>query len=95
MWMFIGQVSWVACSLFEIQAQSTQAKLLWSELLCIGVVIIPVAWLLFSLESTGRDQYVQPRYVLLLLVVPAITVALALTSQSHDLLYTTSEVVEY
>jgi len=94
-WMFIGQVIWVTCSLFEMQAGSVQAKILWSELLWIGVVIIPVAWLLFSLEYTGRDQYVRPQYILLLLLVPAITVVLALTSQSHDLLYTTSKLVEF
>jgi PAS domain S-box-containing protein len=91
--MFVGQCLWVAFSLFDLQSGTFEQKLLWSELLWIGVVIIPIAWLLFSLEYTGRDQYVKPRYVLPLTVVPAVTIVLALTSQSHELLYTSSELV--
>ncbi|WP_244531455.1 histidine kinase N-terminal 7TM domain-containing protein [Halogranum amylolyticum] len=64
--------------------------LLWTDLAWVGVLAIPVAWLLFSLEYTGRDQYVQLRCVGLLAVVPVVTVVLALTRQYHDLLYVTS-----
>lgn len=93
--MFVGQCLWVTFSLFDLQSTTFEGKVLWSELLWIGVVIIPVCWLLFSLEYTGRDQYVTPRYVLALSIVPAITVVLALTSRSHQLLYTASELVVY
>ncbi|WP_336000060.1 histidine kinase N-terminal 7TM domain-containing protein [Halorientalis halophila] len=95
MGMFVGQCLWVTFSLFDLQSTTFEGKLLWSELLWIGVVIIPVAWLLFSLEYTGRDQYVTPRFVLALSIVPAITVVLALTSRSHELLYTASELVVF
>ncbi|AQL44485.1 diguanylate cyclase [Halorientalis sp. IM1011] len=95
MGMFIGQCLWVTFALFDLQSGTFEGKLLWSELLWIGVVVIPVCWLLFSLEYTGRDQFVRPRYILVLSVVPAITVVLAVTSRSHDLLYTSSELVMY
>ncbi|MFB6123069.1 MAG: histidine kinase N-terminal 7TM domain-containing protein [Haloferacaceae archaeon] len=85
--LLVGQSWWSTCIVFKLQATTFDAKLLWTDLAWIGVVVIPVAWFLFALEYTGHDQYVRPRYVALLSVVPAITVVLALTSQFHHLLY--------
>jgi sensor histidine kinase regulating citrate/malate metabolism len=48
---------------------------------------VPVAWILFSLEYTGRDEYLTRRNVALLAVVPALTVLLALAESYHGLLY--------
>ncbi|WP_251327984.1 histidine kinase N-terminal 7TM domain-containing protein [Haloplanus pelagicus] len=85
--LLLGQSWWSTCIIFRIQATTLDSTLLWMDLGWIGVVVIPVAWVLFSLEYTGHDQYVRPRYVALLGVVPAVTVVLALTGQYHDLLY--------
>jgi signal transduction histidine kinase len=85
--LLLGQSWWSTCLIFRLQATTVDAKLLWTDLAWPGVVIIPVAWLLFSLEYTGRDEYIRSRYVALLTVVPAITVVLALTTPFHDLLY--------
>lgn len=93
--MLTGQVAWSAFLVFKIRAPTIGAKIFWEQLTWVGVVVIPVGWLLFALEYTGRDQYVQLRYVSLLLVVPVATVVLALTSQTHDLLYVQSQLVEF
>lgn len=93
--MLTGQVAWSAFLVFQIRAPTIGAKIFWEQLTWVGVVVIPVGWLLFALEYTGRDQYVQLRYVSLLLVVPVATVVLALTSQTHDLLYVQSRLVEF
>ncbi|MFB6096214.1 MAG: histidine kinase N-terminal 7TM domain-containing protein [Haloferacaceae archaeon] len=89
--LLVGQTWWSTCIVFQLRAPTVSAKLLWTELAWLGVVVIPVAWVLFAMEYTGRDQYVQPRFVALLSVVPAITVVLAMTSGYHDLL--TAQVV--
>lgn len=91
--MLSGQCWWSACLIFQVQATTLESKVFWVNLSWIGVVVIPVAWLLFALQYTGRDQYVRPRYVALLSLVPVATVVIALTSQSHDLLYTGSTLV--
>lgn len=84
--LLVGQSWWSTCLIFQLRASALPAKLLWTDLAWIGVVVIPVAWVLFAMEYTGRDQYVQPRYVALLSVVPVVTVVLALTGRYHDLL---------
>ena len=87
--------SWWSISLiFQLRATTLHEKLLWVNLSWVGVVVIPVAWLLFSLEYTGHDQYVRPRYVALLSVIPLATVLVALTSGFHELLYVQSHLVE-
>ena len=72
-----GQVWWTVFLVFEIEATTYPMKVLWYDVQWIGVVVIPVAWLLFALEYTGHTRYVQPRTVGIASVVPAVTVALA------------------
>ena len=85
--MLAGQVWWSVFFVLEHRAVTLAGKVFYSDIQWLGVVVIPVAWLLFALEYTGRDHYVRPRYVALLSVVPAITVALTATDPYHDLLY--------
>ncbi|WP_277554913.1 histidine kinase N-terminal 7TM domain-containing protein [Halobaculum limi] len=90
--MLAGQVWWSVFFVFELRADSLAAKVFYSDIQWVGVVVIPVAWFLFALEYTGRNRYVQPKYIALLLVVPAITVVLALTDNYHELLYVNSTI---
>ncbi|QCJ46672.1 histidine kinase N-terminal 7TM domain-containing protein [Haloprofundus sp. MHR1] len=91
--MLAGQSWWSVFFAFELQATTLAAKAFWSDVQWVGVVVIPVAWVLFAMEYTGRDQYVRSKYIALLSVVPVVTVALAATGDYHDLLYTGSELV--
>jgi len=93
--MLGGVVWWAAFLVFELQASTLARKILWSDVQWAGVVVIPVGWLLFALMYTGRDEYVRPRVVAVLSVVPVVTVVLAATSNSHDLLYRSTTVVTY
>uniref|UniRef100_A0A8A2VIH3 histidine kinase n=1 Tax=Haloterrigena alkaliphila TaxID=2816475 RepID=A0A8A2VIH3_9EURY len=89
--MLVGQCWWSIFLVFDLQASTLEAKVFWANLRWIGVVAIPIGWMLFSLEYTGRDRYVRPRYVALLSLVPALTVWFALTDS--PLLYTDSRLV--
>lgn len=94
--LMLGGVGWwTAFLVFELQADSLARKLLWSDVQWVGVVVIPLAWLLFALAYTGRDEYVRSHVVAVLAVIPAVTVVLAATSGSHDLLYRSTSVVSY
>ena len=85
--LLVGQSWWSVCILFGLREGTVAARLFWTNWAWVGVVAIPVAWLLFALEYTGRDEYVRPRYVAALSVVPALTVLLMVTDRYHDLLY--------
>ncbi|ELZ91939.1 putative signal-transducing histidine kinase [Haloferax mucosum ATCC BAA-1512] len=91
--MLAGQSWWSICLVFQIQATTLSEKVFWVDISWIGVVVIPVAWLAFSLDYTGRDQYLRPAYFAVVVVIPAITVGLTLTSDYHTLLYRDSWLV--
>ncbi|WP_197425471.1 histidine kinase N-terminal 7TM domain-containing protein [Halobacterium sp. CBA1126] len=93
--MLGGVVWWAAFLVFELQADSVARKLLWTEVQWVGVVVIPVAWLLFALSYSGRDEYVSRRVVAALFVVPVVTVVLAATTPYHDLLYQSTSTARY
>jgi PAS domain S-box-containing protein len=91
--MLAGQCWWSVCLIFQLEATTLGAKIFWEQLTWVGVVTVPVAWLLFALEYTGRDHYIRPRNVGLLLFLPCLTVLLAFTSEYHGLLYVDSDLV--
>ncbi|WP_435194825.1 histidine kinase N-terminal 7TM domain-containing protein [Natronomonas sp. EA1] len=92
--LLAGQTWWSATLFLEFQATTFGAKLLIANVRWVGIVLIPLGWLLFSLEYTGLNRYLQPRYILGLSVIPAMTVFLALTDDYNSLLYQGSVVVE-
>ncbi|WP_244880411.1 histidine kinase N-terminal 7TM domain-containing protein [Halogeometricum borinquense] len=85
--LLLGQSWWSACLIFRLRAPTVSSKLLWADLAWVGVVTIPVAWLLFSLEYTGHDEYIHLRSVIALSAVPLVTILLVVTAQYHNLLY--------
>jgi len=58
--LLLGQVWWTTFLVFELEASTLAAKALWYDIQWVGVVLVPVGWLLFALEYTGRDRYVRP-----------------------------------
>lgn len=91
--MLAGQSWWSTCLVFQVQATTLQAKMFWVDISWVGVVVIPVAWLAFALQYTGRDEYLQCRYLVLVSLVPALTIVLALTGEYHDLFYRESRLL--
>lgn len=93
--LMIGACWWAAALFFRLDATGLREKVFWLDLGWPGIVLIPVAWFLFSLEYTGHDQYLRRRYVLLLSVIPAISAVLGVTNSLHHFMYTESILVEH
>ena len=53
------------------------------------MVMIPVGWLLFAFEYTGRDDWISKKTVALLCIIPAITILMVTTNGIHHLFYST------
>lgn len=85
--MLVGGVWWAATLFVEFQATNPAVIQAASNIGWVGVVMIPVGWLLFALEYTGRTRWLQPRYVSAIAVVPILTVFLAITAPYNTLLY--------
>ena len=81
-----GQVGWSISLIFRLQASSIEAKLLWMHVMWIGVVAVPLGWILFALAYTGRDRFLNPRYVAALAAVPVATVIIVGLGPRQELL---------
>ena len=84
--MLAGQAWWAGFFVLEVTATTPAGKFLWYDVQWLGVVVIPVAWLVFALEYTGRDELLTRRLLAGLAIVPLITVLLAATGDPLDLL---------
>ncbi|WP_199243343.1 histidine kinase N-terminal 7TM domain-containing protein [Halopenitus persicus] len=92
--LLAGQCWWSVTLLFRIDATGIVAKAFWVDVSWIGVAIIPVAWLFFSLEYSGHHEYVQPRYVAVASIVPLCVAVIGATNVAHELMYVRSALVE-
>jgi PAS domain S-box-containing protein len=77
----------------ELGSADLSTKILWAKLQYIGIVSIPVAWLLFALAYTGRTRWLTRRTVAFLLAIPATTLSLAWTNEAHNLIWQSLELV--
>lgn len=80
---------WAAGYGLELLVPTLAAKALWVKVEYVGISTIGVAVLLFALDYSGHSELTRPGYVAGLLVVPLMTVVLALSFERHDLLYRT------
>lgn len=92
--LMAGVCWWAAALFFRLDATGIREKILWFDAGWLGIVAIPVAWLLFSVEYTGNSQYVTRRRIILLSVIPVASAVLGLTNSYHNLMYTDSMLVE-
>jgi PAS domain S-box-containing protein len=82
----LGASSWALIYALSVASATVETKLYLEKLLLLGRVAVPVAWLMFALQFTharGRA----PGWWPLLWVIPAITVALGWTNDSHGLVW--------
>lgn len=84
--MMAGVAIWSALYALEATLPGVQAKLDVAKAEYLGIASVPVFWALFSLAYTGYDTLAR-RIRGPLLVLPAVTLLLALTSGFHHLLW--------
>ncbi len=78
---------WALSYTLEILGADLASKLLWAKLVYVGSVSVPVAWLAFTLQYTGREKMLRPRLFVLVAIVPLTTLILALSEVSHHLIW--------
>jgi PAS domain S-box-containing protein len=91
--LLLSVVVWTAGQGGRLLAVTQAGKLRWQVVFYVGVVTVPVAWFVFVLVYTGREQYVTRRTVAGLLVQPVVALAVMVTNQHHHWFYATVETV--
>lgn len=61
------------------------AKLFFTNFKFIGIVFVPIAWLVLSLRYTHRKKYISLRNILLLCIIPSLSLLVLYTNYYHEL----------
>jgi len=78
-----GVALWSAAYALELESAELRTKLFWANIQYFGIVAVPAAWFVFALQKSGFGQVVDRRLLGALAIEPAITLALAWTSEGH------------
>jgi len=71
----------------ELVSTTLASKVFWAKIQYVGIVLTPVAWLVFAARYAGRDRWLRPPALLLLLVQPAIMLLVVWTNERHGLVW--------
>lgn len=83
-----GAAWWSAANAVALANSELAVKLAAYKFMYIGIAVVPVGWLLFAIEYTGRSDLTR-RQMAVLLVVPVLTVVLVWTNHVHNLFWMT------
>jgi|GEM_PF-778845 len=78
---------WVVGYSFEITGLELETKYSWGTIEYIGVAYSTYGWLIFSILYSGHGAILSRRFIALTILVPTITVLLALTTKWHGLIW--------
>ncbi len=78
---------WSAFYALELAMAAQPIAVLWAKFQYVGIVTVPVAWLLFAWGYGGRTRQPSRTVLLLLWVVPLVTLALVWTNELHHLVW--------
>jgi PAS domain S-box-containing protein len=85
---------WAISDGFESAAPSLVQKMHWSQFAYLGISTCSVMFLMFALSYTDQTRFVNRRTYVLLLIIPFITMVIALTNPIHNLLWAREEITE-
>jgi PAS domain-containing protein len=83
----VGIMIWCGAYALQLFATTDATYLTFLRIEYVGTVFVPVAWLVFVLEYTGRENLVTWQSVAALLVVPVATLVAVWTNPMHHLMW--------
>lgn len=80
---------WSLANAAEYVTVAIPLKILWTKVSYLGIVSVAPLWLLFALGYSQRTEWLVPRRVVLLWIVPVATLLLTATNDWHHLYWPT------
>jgi PAS domain S-box-containing protein len=87
----LATMMWALGYALEIAGTDLPTKLFWAKVQYIGIVTVPLCWLIFALDYAGHDRWLTPRALIPLGIIPIITVLLAFTNDWHGLIWSATQ----
>ena len=85
--LLLAGAEWTLFQALELGSVSLSTKLFLYKLQFLGIVILPMAWLIFALLYTGRDKWLTHRTLAILSIMPLTTLLMVFTNEVHGLIW--------
>lgn len=82
---------WAVAYALSMGTADAPMRIFWGEIKYLGIVVVPLAWLTFALQYTGREGWVRRRVLALLAVEPVVALVLIFTNEAHGLFWSSRE----
>ena len=79
---------WSVSVVMEYANVDLSGKILWMKMSYLGITIVPVVWLAFTLQYTDRENWLTRRNVAILSILPITTLVMVWTNDLHHLMWT-------
>src|SRR5215211_5110699 len=86
-WLALVVAEWVLTYALELGTGDMPRKIFYAQIQYLGIASVPLAWLAFTLQYTGRGAWLTWRKLALLLIEPLITLLLVFTNTAHRLIW--------
>lgn len=87
--LMLTVVIWSLAYALELSSATLPAKLLWTRIEYLGIVVLPAAWLAFASHYTGYDSWLGRRAMVVLAIEPLVILLLIWTNELHGLFWRT------
>lgn len=77
--------AWIIIRTLDIAAVEESTKIFLGKYLYLTMTALTVSWFLFALDYTGYKGWKRPRYIILLILIPAFNLGIVLTQKWHNL----------
>lgn len=84
--MLLGATYMVAYAV-EIASSTLPIKVLGDKMQFVAVSIMPLGWLIYVFQFCGREKWMTYRTIVVLSSVPVLLILLALTNESHSIIW--------
>jgi signal transduction histidine kinase len=91
-WLMVCVTLWALCDAVESAAGDMQVRIIASKVSHIGIQSVAPLFLLFVLHFTRREEWLTPRRIAALWIMPAITVFMVFTNEWHYLIWQSMEI---
>jgi len=79
---------WALSNALQIGGTDLWTKVLWHRAQYVGILLVPLAWLAFTIQYTRHEGWLRPRSFAAAGIVPALMLVLILTNERHHLVWT-------
>jgi len=86
-WLMSCVTVWTVCYAVALSAVDQGTNEFWSRMQFVGIVFVPVSWLVFSLEYSHISRLINARVIGSLCIIPVISLALIATNDFHHLFW--------